>query len=211
MHTMLSCSGDDPTPPHPNLLDTSGRTCSLLTYRLTAHRYEWATGVDGVGYYRLPSAPLPADPRAQSLLVLREAADAGAEFVRCAEFVGAVVGYDYRDGAEGFGYYRVDAAAESRLLLREAAAAGADFVRCPEDVGKVPGYIFATGAGGAVGYYRQPDAPPPDPYEYMSIVLQRASAAGAGFVACPNYVRELPGYRRAFLPVWDGQGQAGAG
>ena len=183
----------------------------LARYRLTTHRYEWASGVDGVGYYRLPSAPLPADPRAQSLLVLREAADAGAEFVRCAEFVGAVVGYDYRDGADGFGYYRVDTAAESRLLLREAAAAGADFVRCPEDVGKVPGYIFATGADGAVGYYRQPDAPPPDPYEYMSIVLQRASAAGAGFVACPNYVRELPGYRRAFLPVWGRQGQAGAG
>ena len=198
-------------PPHPNLLDTSGRACSLLTYRLTAHRYEWATGVDGVGYYRLPSAPLPADPRAQSLLVLREAADAGAEFVRCAEFVGAVVGYDYRDGPEGFGYYRVDAAAESRLLLREAAAAGADFVRCPEDVGKVPGYIFATGAGGAVGYYRQPDAPPPDPYEYMSIVLQRASAAGAGFVACPNYVKELPGYRRAFFPMWGRQGRPGPG
>ena len=167
-------------------------------YRRTAHRYEWASGVDGIGYYRLPSAPLPADPRAQSLLVLREAADAGAEFVRCAEFVGAVVGYDYRDGPDGFGYYRVDPAAESRLLLREAAAAGADFVRCPEDVGKVPGYIFATGADGAVGYYRQRDAPPPDPYEYMSIVLQRASAAGAGFVACPNYVKELPGYRRAF-------------
>ena len=140
--------------------------------------------------------------------MLREAADAGAEFVRCAEFVGAVVGYDYRDGADGFGYYRVDTAAESRLLLREAAAAGADFVRCPDDVGKVPGYIFATGADGAVGYYRQPDAPPPDPYEYMSIVLQRASAAGAGFVACPNYVRELPGYRRAF-PCGAGRGRQG--
>ena len=128
--------------------------------------------------------------------MLREAADAGAEFVRCAEFVGAVVGYDYRDGPEGVGYYRVgDPAAESRLLLREAAAAGADFVRCPEDVGKVPGYLFATGVDGEVGYYRQPDAPPPDPYEYMSLVLQRASAAGAAFVACPNYVRELPGYR----------------
>ena len=38
--------------------------------------------------------------------MLREAADAGAEFVRCAEFVGAVVGYDYRDGSEGVGYYR---------------------------------------------------------------------------------------------------------
>ena len=187
-------------------------TCLLTTDSLPTHylhRYEWASGVDGVGYYRLPSAPLPADPRAQSLLVLREAADAGAEFVRCAEFVGAVVGYDYRDGADGFGYYRVDTAAESRLLLREAAAAGADFVRCPEDVGKVPGYIFATGADGAVGYYRQPDAPPPDPYEYMSIVLQRASAAGAGFVACPNYVKELPGYRRAFFPMWGRQGRPG--
>ena len=134
--------------------------------------------------------------------MLREAADAGAEFVRCAEFVGAVVGYDYRDGPDGVGYYRVgDPAAESRLLLREAAAAGADFVRCPEDVGKVPGYLFATGANGEVGYYRQPDAPPPDPYEYMSLVLQRASAAGAAFVACPNYVKEMPGYRRACSPM----------
>ena len=62
--------------------------------------YEYASGVDGVGYYRLASAPPPADPRAQSLLVLREAADAGAEFVRCAEFVGAVVGYDFREGPE---------------------------------------------------------------------------------------------------------------
>ena len=156
--------------------------------------------------------------------MLREAADAGAEFVRCAEFVGAVVGYDYRDGPEGVGYYRVgDPAAESRLLLREAAAAGADFVRCPEDVGKVPGYLFATGVDGEVGYYRQPDAPPPDPYEYMSLVLQRASAAGAAFVACPNYVKEMPGYRRACspmpmpvpmpmpmpVPMWAGPGQAG--
>ena len=81
-------------------------------------------------------------------------------------------------------------------------------MRCPEHVGEVPGYIYATGVDGAVGYYRQQDAPPPDPYEYMSIVLQRASAAGAAFVACPNYVKELPGYRRAARA---GQGRAGQG
>ena len=35
-----------------------------------------------------------------------------------------MVGYDFRDGPEGVGYYRADPKAESRLLLREAAAAG---------------------------------------------------------------------------------------
>ena len=108
-------------------------------------------------------------------------------------------------GAEGPGYYRVgDARDESRALLREAAAAGAEFVRCPEHVGDVPGYVFADGGAEGTGYYRQHDAPPPDPYEYMSLVLGRASAAAAAFIACPNYVRELDGYRYADGP--DGRG-----
>ena len=78
-------------------------------------------------------------------------------------------------------------------MLREAAAAGAEFVLCPEHVGDVAGYEFRGGPDGT-GYYRRPDAPPPDGREYSRMVLQRASAAGAEFVACPERVMDLPGY-----------------
>ena len=44
------------------------------------------------------------------------------------------------------------------------------------------------------GAARRADAPPPDEREYSRIVLQRASAAGAAFVACAERVMELPGY-----------------
>tara|TARA_B110001452_G_scaffold228069_1_gene203277 strand:+ start:142 stop:444 length:303 start_codon:yes stop_codon:yes gene_type:complete len=71
-------------------------------------------------------------------------------------------------------------------------------------VGDVPGYVFTDGGAAGTGYYRQHDAPPPDPYEYMSLVLGRASAAAAAFIACPNYVRELGGYR--FTEGPDGRG-----
>ena len=97
-HTMYSSLGDLCGPTHWG----ASEKCSAADHHPPhTYRYEYRSeGVDGVGYYRLPSAPPPADPRAQSLLVLREAADAGAEFVRCAEFVGAVVGYDFREGPE---------------------------------------------------------------------------------------------------------------
>ena len=76
-------------------------------------------------------------------------------------------------------------------MLREAAAAGAEFVLCPEHVGDVAGYDFRGGPDGT-GYYRRPDAPPPDGREYSRMVLQRASAAGAEFVAWPERVMDLP-------------------
>ena len=49
----------------------------------------------------------------QARAILREAAAAGAEFIRCGESVGELGGYDYRadgsDGAaDGAGYYRRD-------------------------------------------------------------------------------------------------------
>ncbi len=131
---------------------------------------------------------------------LPQASDAGAAFIACAEFVADLPLYDWRDGPEGVGYYRhvaappaADPREQSLLVLREAAAAGAEFVRCPEDVGSVVGYDFRDGAEG-VGYYRRPDAPDPDEREYMTLVLPRASAAGAAFVGCPEEVQPLPGY-----------------
>ena len=54
--------------------------------------YEYRDGPEGRGYYRHAGAPPAADPREHSLLLLREAAAAAAEFVRCLEFVGHVTG-----------------------------------------------------------------------------------------------------------------------
>ena len=83
-------------------------------------------------------------------------------------------------------------------ILREAAAAGADFVRSEQFVGGLSGYDYLEGgergATDGAGYYRRPDAPPPDTREYSRMVLQRASAAGADFVACAEMVMALPGY-----------------
>ena len=56
--------------------------------------------------------------------------------------------------------------------------------------GHVNGYDFRedgeAGAADGSGYYRREDAEPPDEWEYSRIVLQRASGAGADFVACPQ-------------------------
>lgn len=75
--------------------------------------YEYREGPEGTGYYRHAGAPPSADPREQSLMLLREASAAGAGFIRCADFVGPVNGYDFREegeagAAEGTGYYRRD-------------------------------------------------------------------------------------------------------
>ena len=156
---------------------------------------------DGVaGYYRKAEAP-PPDPIIQSRAILQRAASAGAPFVACELDLGEVQHYDWRmDGPDGPGYYRRAGAPESAdpreaslCVLREAAAAGADFVRCPNDVGHVAGYDYRDGNDG-LGYYRRADAPPPDGREFSRMVLQRASAAGALFVACPNNVMDLQGY-----------------
>ena len=65
-------------------------------------------------------------------------------------------------------------------------------------VGHVTGYDFLDegepGAAEGGGYYRRADAAPPDEWEYSRIVLQRASAAGADFVACPEPIMQLAGY-----------------
>lgn len=115
------------------------------------------------GFYRRLDAPTPTDPLEAARLVLREAASAGAGFVRCADFVGDFTGYDFvPDG-------------HPRALQE---------------------------AGG--GYYRRADAPPPDEADYSRLVLQRASAAGAEFVACAERVTELQGYEHRHGP--DGLG-----
>ena len=113
--------------------------------------YEYRDGADGLGYYRHAAAPPPADPIEQARAILREAAAAGADFVRCAEFVGEFAWYDFRE--------------ESHQHASEGA-----------------------------GYYRQVGAPPPDAREYSIMVLQRASAAAADFVACEEAIIHLPGY-----------------
>ena len=76
-------------------------------------------------------------------------------------------------------------------------------MRCPEEVVAVHGYDFRNGEDG-VGYYRRDDAPPPDEKEYMRVVLQRASAAGAVFIGCPEEVQPLVGYM--FRDGADGRG-----
>ena len=96
-----------------------------------------------------------------------QAAAAGAEFVRCPEEVGAVAGYDFREGEDGVGYYRrVDAPPPDeqeymRLVLRRAAAAGATFVGCPQEVQTLPGYAFRDGPDGRGYYMVDPPAAPP--------------------------------------------------
>ena len=138
--------------------------------------------------------------------MLCQASDAGAAFIACTELVCELPLYEWRDGPDGVGYYRhaaappgADPREQSLLVLREAAAAGADFVRCPEEVGVVAGYDFRDGADG-VGYYRRPDAPLPDAREYMRSVLQRACAAGATFIGCPEEVQPLVGYVTRLSP-----------
>ena len=91
--------------------------------------YEWRDGADGLGYYRRP------DARAESLLVLRLAAAAGAPFVRCAEDVGAVAGYDFREcggAGDDTGYYRV-----RREAPVQAAPAYDEFERAMQELGAV--------------------------------------------------------------------------
>ena len=86
------------------------------------------------------------------------------------------------------------------LVLQQAAAAGAGFVACAYELGvEVAGYAFAKGGADGTGYYRQPNAPPPDDAAYSRVVLQRASAAGASFVAIdvPLEGFTLPGYEYA--------------
>ena len=68
--------------------------------------YTYRGGPDGPGYYRHAGAPPASDPQEHSLCVLRQAAAAGAGFVRCQEDVGPVPGYDFDQGEEGAGYYR---------------------------------------------------------------------------------------------------------
>ena len=161
-------------------------------------------GPQGSGYYRDVNAP-PPDPYEQARAILQQASDAGAAFVACAEPIDNLPMYTYRDGPEGRGYYR-DAAAplpsdpveHSRLILREAAAAGAAYVRCPDYVGEVAGYTYLEeGAALAIeggGYYRRSEYSEEEGREYSRMVLERASAAGADFVACAEEVMQLPGY-----------------
>ena len=63
------------------------------------------------------------------------------------------------------------------------------------DVGEVGGYQFCEWGDQGAGYYRRADAPPPDSREYSRIILQKASAAGATFITCPEFIDTLEGYR----------------
>ena len=157
-------------------------------------------GPQGSGYYRMHGAP-PPDPYEQARAILAQASDAGAAFIACDEPIDQLPMYEFRNGPEGMGYYR-DASAPppndpieaARLVLREAAAAAAEFVRCPEAVGELAGYDWHADGPDGPGYYRRADAPPPDAREYSRMVLQRASAAHADFVACDEAVMDLVGY-----------------
>lgn len=73
-----------------------------------------------------------------------------------------------------------------------AAAEGAPFIGCAQYLGELELYDYdgSDTAPEGAGYYRQPDAPPPDPYEQARAVLNQASEAGAYFVACAE---PLPG------------------
>jgi hypothetical protein len=84
---------------------------------------------------------------------------------------------------------------DSILVIKQAAAAGALFVAGELGV-EVAGYVFSRDGSSGAGYYRQPDAPPPDDAAYSRIVLQRASAAGASFIRldAPLDGFELAGY-----------------
>ena len=83
---------------------------------------------------------------------------------------------------------------DSILVIKQAAAAGALFVAGELGV-EVAGYVFSRDGSSGAGYYRQPDAPPPDDAAYSRIVLQRASAAGASFIRLEAPLDgELEGY-----------------
>jgi hypothetical protein len=191
--------------------------CAQFVCDVEHYEFRAADGAaDGPGYYRRDDAP-PPDPYEQARAILSRARDAGAAFIACAEPIDGyeLPLYEYRSGPDGLGYYRhaaapppADPVEQARLILREAAAAGASFVRCGESVGELTGYDFRlegeAGADEGAGYYRRADAAPPDAHEYSRIILQRASAAGAEFVACAEAVMQLPGYEHRDGP--DGVG-----
>ncbi|KAL1521005.1 hypothetical protein AB1Y20_022562 [Prymnesium parvum] len=183
-------------------------SCASFVCELELYEYRTAdddAAVHGPGYYRRDDAP-PPDPLEQSRAILQQACAAGAAFISCAErIIDELPLYTYRDGPEGKGYYRhagappsADPREQSLMLMREASAAAAAFVRCLDFVGAVTGYDFReegeAGAHEGTGYYRRDDAPPPDEWEYSRMVLERASAAGAEFVAIPQAIMELRGY-----------------
>ena len=185
--------------------------CSTFLCEVEHYKYrnaedcakDTALGEQGAGYYRCADAP-PPDPYEQARAILLQASAAGADFIRCAEPLDGVELplYEYRtNGPDGPGYYRLldapppsDPIEHARGILREAAAAGAEFIRCDESVGELGGYDYRADGDDGAGYYRRDDAQAADPYEYSRIVLRRASAAGADFVACAEFVMALPGY-----------------
>ena len=57
--------------------------------------------------------------------------------------------------------------------------------------------FVAHGGDLGSGYYRRPDAPPPDPYEQARAILAQASEAGAAFIACAEPIEN------ANLPLYE--------
>eukprot|EP00965_Chrysotila_dentata_P087128 2876306-Pleurochrysis_carterae.AAC.1 len=84
---------------------------------------------------------------------------------------------------------------ESLRVLRLAAAEGAPFIACAHFLIPVEHYEYRgieTAPDGVPGYYRADSAPPPDPLEQSMAILQQASAAGAAFIPCAEFVCSLP-------------------
>ena len=90
--------------------------------------------------------------------------------------------------------------------LRLRAARARPSSAAPRTSAPSPATTFASAAARATtpATTGAVDAPPPDDREYSRLVLQRASAAGAAFVACPEQMGELRGY--AFREGEEGRG-----
>jgi hypothetical protein len=59
---------------------------------------------------------------------------------------------------------------ESMRVLRLASAEGAPFIGCAAFVAELEHYQYAAAGAHGAGYYRHEGAPPPDPYEQVSVV-----------------------------------------
>ena len=74
-----------------------------------------------------------------------------------------------------FGFGEVAAAYQDSLrTLRLASAEGAPFIGCATFLCDVELYTFNPAGPAGPGYYRDHDAPPPDPYEQSRAILAQA-------------------------------------
>ena len=77
-----------------------------------------------------------------------------------------------------YGFGEMAAATQDSIrVLQLASAEGAPFIACETFVVKVDHYTYKPAAhapGGVAGYYRDDDAPPPDPHEQSRAILLQA-------------------------------------